>query len=100
MVRRGFACVETEADLGVVICIEPETEDGQPYKPWRLRDSALAVATFAEEAQAGKTGYMDEAMVSGGFASSRQVLRGADDEDSTRHWWIALWRIKWMFWLR
>ncbi|KAJ9120976.1 hypothetical protein QFC24_004956 [Naganishia onofrii] len=48
-----------------VICIEPETDDGEPYKPWRLRDSPLAIATFAEEAlQAGITnGYTDEAMV-------------------------------------
>lgn len=45
-----------------MICIEPVTEDGQPYKPWRLRDSPLAIATFAE-AQTGKGGYMDEAMV-------------------------------------
>jgi hypothetical protein len=49
----------------IVICIEPETDDGEPYKPWRLRDSPLAIATFAEEAlQAGITnGYTDEAMV-------------------------------------
>ncbi|KAJ9091756.1 hypothetical protein QFC19_008966 [Naganishia cerealis] len=47
-----------------VICIEPETDDGEPYKPWRLRDSPLAVATFAEEAvQAGiSNGFTDEAM--------------------------------------
>ncbi|GHJ83770.1 hypothetical protein NliqN6_0172 [Naganishia liquefaciens] len=46
-----------------VICIEPATEDEQPYKPWRLRDSPLAIATLAEEAQSEKTGgYMDEAM--------------------------------------
>lgn len=69
-----------------MICIEPETEDGQPYKPWRLRDSALAVATFAEEAQAGKTGYMDEAMVGSG---PLQVLRGADTRDSTLRWRIV-----------
>lgn len=49
-----------------VICIEPETDDGQPYKPWRMRDSPLAIATFEEEAlQSGKmSGHVAETMVS------------------------------------
>jgi len=31
--------------LTAVICLHPPAENGQAYKPWRLRDSADAVAT-------------------------------------------------------
>ncbi|KAJ9103736.1 hypothetical protein QFC21_002196 [Naganishia friedmannii] len=67
----------SEADFSsIVICIEPETSDGEPYKPWRLRDSPLAVATFAEEAiQAGMTnGYTDEAMASPNAALAESLV--------------------------
>jgi hypothetical protein len=77
-----------------VICIEPETDDGQPYKPWRMRDSPLAIATFEEEAmQSGKmSGHMAEAMVSLLFvAGVSSLIPGC----STLHWPTAWWCIRW-----
>lgn len=73
--RFGGDCWKDVADLLAVICIEPETEDGQPYKPWRLRDSLLAIATFAEEASGKTGGYMDETMV----RSSTRAVRALAD---------------------
>lgn len=62
--------------VSAVICIDPVTEDGEPYKPWRLRDSPIAIEASIEES-GGPSNPTVDAGLTEGLVSYQMVLMEA-----------------------
>lgn len=72
----NFQAEFVNGEVQHVICIDPTTEDGEPYKPWRLRDAPEAAAAKLEEGGGASTAAMDAAL-SEGLVSYQMVLMEA-----------------------
>lgn len=81
----NFQAEFVNGEVQHVICIDPTTEDGEPYKPWRMRDSPEAAAARIEEGGGGGAGggasnAAVDAALSEGLVSYQMVLMQAMSE--------------------